>query len=120
MFKVNNKNTKRRQWRGSGESAKLRAYAPLLTNKRFTRLFLSCVVVSIVRYGLRLKNPWKATGPDFIPLKVIKFASNVIDSHLYNIIIKDLEKYKYSKEPKTALVRPIFNKNQRNKQDKKL
>ena len=81
-----------------------------LTNKRLTRLFFSCVIVSIVKYGLRLKNPRKATGPDFIPLKVIKFASNVIDSHLYNIIIKNLEKSKYSGEPKTALIRPIFKK----------
>ena len=45
-----------------------------------------CCVVSIARNGLRLKNPRKATGPDFIPLKVIKFASDVIDSHLYNIV----------------------------------
>ena len=78
----------------------IRACAPLLTNKRLTRLFLSCVVVSIVRYGLRLKNPRKATGPDFIHLKVIKFASNVIDSHLYNIIIKDLEKTSTQKSQK--------------------
>ena len=98
----------------------LRTCAPLLTNKRLTRLFLSCVVFSVVRYGLRLKNPRKATGPDFIPLKVIKFASNVIDSHLCNIIIKDLEKNKYSEEPKTVLVRPIFKKNESNKQDKEL
>ena len=49
----------------------IRACASLLTNKRLTRLFLSCVVVSIVRYGLRLKNPRKATGPDFVPLKFI-------------------------------------------------
>ena len=81
---------------------------------------MSCVVVSIVRYALRIKNPGKATGSDFIPLKFIKFASNVIDSHLCNIIIKELEKNKYSEEPKTALVRPIFKKNERNKQDKKL
>ena len=98
----------------------LRACAPLLTNKRLTRLFLSCVVVSIVRCGLRLKNPRKATGLDFIPLKVIKFALNVIDFHLYNIIIKDLEKNKYSEEPKTVLVIHIFKKNERNRQDKKL
>ena len=91
------------------------ACAPWLTNKRLTRLFLSCVVVSIIRYGLRLKNPRKATVPDFIPLKVIKFDSNVIDSHLYNNIIKDLKKNKYSKGSKTALVRPIFKKNKRNK-----
>ena len=56
----------------------------------------------MVRYDLRLKNPRKATGPDFIPLEVIKFASNDIDSQLYNIIIKDLEKKKYLEEPKTA------------------
>ena len=98
----------------------IRACAPLLTNKCLTRLFLSCVVVSVVRYALRLKNPRKVTGPDFIPLKFIKFASNVIDSQFYNIIRKDLEKNKYSDEPKTALVRPIFKKNERNNQDKKL
>ena len=73
----------------------LRAFT--LTNKCLSRLFfLLCCVVSIVRYDFRLKNPRKATGPDFIPLKVIKFASNVINSHLCNIIIKDLEKYKHS------------------------
>ena len=66
------------------------------------------------------QDPRKATGPDFIPLKFIIFASNVIDSHLYNITMKDLEKSKYSEEPKTALIRPIFKINERNKQDKKL
>ena len=35
--------------------------------------------------------------------------------HLYNVIIKDLETNKYSEEPKTALVRLIFKKNERNK-----
>ena len=92
----------------------LRAFT--LTNKRLTRLSLSCDVVLIVKYCLRLKNRRKATGPDFFPLKVIKFASNVIDSQLYNIIKKDLEKNKYSEEPKTALLRPIFKENERNKQ----
>ena len=70
---------------------------------------MSCVVISIVKYDLRFKNPRKATGPDFIPLKVIKFTSNVIDPYLYHII-KGLEKNKYSEEPKTALIRPIFKK----------
>ena len=60
-------------------------------------------------------NPKKATGPDGIPIKAIKYASNAIDSHLSNIIAKDLEINKYSEEPKTALVRPIFKKNERNK-----
>ena len=87
-----------------------------LANKHLTYLFLSFVVVLIVKYGLSLKNPRKATGSDFIHLKVIKFASNVNDSHLYNIIIKDLEKNKCSEEPKTTLIRSIFKKNKRNKQ----
>ena len=77
---------------------------------------MSCIVVSIVKYGLRRKSPRKATGPDFISLNVIKFASNVINSHLHNIIIKDLQKNRYSEEPKTALRRSIFKKNERNKQ----
>ena len=76
--------------------------------------FVLCYVVSIVRYGLRLKNPTKAIGPDFISLKVIKFASNVINSHLCNII-RDLKKTSTQKT-KTTLVRPIFKKNERNKE----
>ena len=72
--------------------APARLYLPISALCAF---FLSCVVVSIVRYTLRLKNFRKATAPDFIPLKFIKFASNVIDSHIHNIIIKDLEKNKY-------------------------
>ena len=88
-------------------------YPPLLSPIRPLRaFFLLCCAVLIVRYGLRLKkNPRKATGPAFIPVKVIKFTSDVIDSHLYNII-KDLGKNKYSKEPKTARVRPIFQVNE--------
>ena len=92
----------------------LHAFA--LTNKRLTGpFFVLCCVFSVKRHGFRLKNSEKATDPDFIPLKIIKFASDVINSHLYNIIIKDLEKSKYSEDPKTALVRPIFKKNERNK-----
>ena len=63
----------------------------------------------------RVKITRTATGLDFIPLKVIKFLSNVTNSHLYNIVIKELEKNKYSEESKTVLVRPIFQENRRNK-----
>ena len=59
-------------------------------------------------------NSRKAAGSDFIPLKVVKFVWNVIDSHPYNII-KDLEKNKYSEHPKAVLIRSIFIKNERNK-----
>ena len=36
-------------------------------------------------------NPRVVTGPDGIPVKVLKIAGNVIDSHLTNIINRDLK-----------------------------
>ena len=36
-------------------------------------------------------NPKKVTGPDGIPLKIIKLSADVIDKHLTNIINTDLE-----------------------------
>ena len=36
-------------------------------------------------------NPKKATGPDGIPLKIIKLSADVIDKHLTNIINTDSE-----------------------------
>ena len=60
-------------------------------------------------------NPKKATGPDGIPIKVIMSANNVIHSHITNIINQDLNIDKYSEEAKTALVRPLFKKDDRDK-----
>ena len=60
-------------------------------------------------------NPKKATGPDGIPIKVIMSPNNVIDSHITNIINHDLNIDKYSDEAKTALVRPLFKKDDRDK-----
>ena len=60
-------------------------------------------------------NPNKATGPDHIPLKIIKTAANVIDSHLAYIINKDLKENKFSENAKTALVRSIYKKDDRDK-----
>ena len=60
-------------------------------------------------------NPQKATGPDGIPIKVIMSSNNVTDSHITNIINQDLNIDKYSEEAKTALVRPLFKKDDRNK-----
>ena len=42
-----------------------------------------------------------------MPLKIIKTAANVTDSHLAYIINKDLKENKFSENTKTALVRPI-------------
>ena len=78
-------------------------------------MVLSCVA-SIVRCSLKLEDTRKSLYPDSIPLKVIKFASNAFDSHLCSIIIKDLEKNKYSEEGKTALIRPNLKKNEKKKE----
>ena len=55
-------------------------------------------------------SPNKATGPDHIPLKIIKTATNVTDSHLAHIIKKDLKGNKFSENAKRALVRLIYQK----------
>ena len=45
-----------------------------------------------------------------MPLKIIKTAANVIDSHLAYIMNKDLKENKFSENAKTDLVRPIYKK----------
>ena len=60
-------------------------------------------------------NPNKATGPHHIPLKIINTAANIIDSHLAHIINKDLKENKSSENARTALVRPIYKKDDRDK-----
>ena len=44
-------------------------------------------------------NSKKATGPDGIPMKVIKTASKIMDSHLTNVINQDLELNSFSELP---------------------
>ena len=56
-------------------------------------------------------NPKTATGPDGIPLKIIKL-SDVIDKHLTNIINTDLECSSFSENAKIASVKPIYIKKQ--------
>ena len=53
-------------------------------------------------------NANKATGPDYIPLKIIKTATNVIDSHLAYIVNEDLKENKFSENAKITLGRPIY------------
>ena len=48
-------------------------------------------------------NPRKATGPDGIPVKILKIARNVIDSHLTNIINIDIKENKFSEDAKLLL-----------------
>ena len=60
-------------------------------------------------------NPRKGTGPDGIPVKILKIARNVIDSHLTNIINRDIKENKFLEDAKTTLVRPLYKKNDRDK-----
>ena len=58
-------------------------------------------------------NPKKATGPDGIPLKIIKLSADVIDKHLTNIINTDLECLCFSENGKIASVKTIYKKENR-------
>ena len=55
----------------------------------------------------------KATGPDKIPVKVVKMSTYIIDKHLTNIINNDLLRNSFSDSIKIASIRPIFKKGQR-------
>ena len=66
-------------------------------------------------YSQQLKVLEKATGPDGIPAKFIRIFTNVIDSHLINIIHKDIDQNNYSENAKTANVKPVFKKDDRTK-----
>ena len=54
----------------------------------------------------------KATGLYGIPVKFIKLSANVIDSHLANIINKDIDLNCFSE---SAKIRPIFKKDEKTK-----
>ena len=43
-------------------------------------------------------NPRKVTGSDGNPVKILKIARNLIDSHLTNIINRDIKENKFSKD----------------------
>ena len=55
-------------------------------------------------------NPQQPTGPDGIPLKILKLSADVIDKQLTNIINTDLESSCFSENAKTASVKPIQKK----------
>ena len=68
------------------------------------------VKVEDINELIKSLNPRKATGPDGIAVKILIIARNVIDSNLTNIIIRDITENKFSEDPKTALVRPLNNR----------
>ena len=76
-----------------------------------SKFWLSTAKVEDINKIIKSLNPRKATGPDGIPAKVLKIARNVINSHLTNIINRDIKENKFSEDAKTALVRPLYKKN---------
>ena len=76
--------------------------------------FLTAKVQDINKI-INFLNPRKATGPDGIPVKILKIARNVIDSRLTNIINRDIKEKSFSEEVENALVRPLHKKNDRDK-----
>ena len=65
-----------------------------------------------INIPIKRLNLKKATGPDGIPLKIIKLSA-VIDKHLTNIINTDLESSCFSEDAKISPVKPIYKKESR-------
>ena len=59
-------------------------------------------------------KPKKATAPYKFPVKIVKLATSVIDSHLTNIINNDLSNNAFSDSARVASVRRIYKKDDRN------
>ena len=74
-------------------------------------IYFSTAKVEEINKRIKPLNPREATGPDGIPVKILKIARNVIDSHLTNIINRDIKENKFSEDAKTPLVRPLYKNN---------
>lgn len=68
-----------------------------------------------INFIIKSLNPKEAIAPDCIPIKVIRTSANVISSHLVNTVNKELKDKKFPDNAKAALVRPIYEKEDRNK-----
>ena len=62
---------------------------------------------------VKLLNVNKATGPDGIPLKLIKLSVNAVDTYLTSIINHDISLSYFLDGANNALVRPIYKKKDR-------
>ena len=90
----------------------LRSVSKIKRNQNETQNFdFPTAEVEDINKIINSLNPRKATGPDGIPVKILKIARNVIDSHLTNIINRDIKGNKFSEDVKTAPVRPLHKKN---------
>ena len=65
-------------------------------------------IVDQINKIIRRLDVKKATGPDKIPVKIVKMSAYIINKHLINIIKKDIIRNSFSGSAKVASVRPVF------------
>ena len=80
---------------------------PATTNESFT--FPKAKTEDINKI-INLLNSKKVTASDGIRIKVIKTASEILDSHLTYVINQDIELNSFSEFSKVASVRPLYRK----------
>ena len=88
-------------------------------NKKAARRLQKAAKIKAASVGQTKKmikglTPKKAIGSDKIPVKIVKLAASVIDSHLANKINNDLSNNAFSDSAKTASARPIYKTDDRN------
>ena len=77
------------------------------------KLNFKAATVDQINKIIRNLDAKKATGPDKIPVKVVKMSAYIINKRLTNIINNDLLRNPFSDSAKIASVRPIFKKRER-------
>ena len=76
-------------------------------------LNIKAATVDQINKIIRSLDAKKATGPDKIPVKVVKMSTYIIDKHLANIINNDFLRNSFSDSAKIASVRLIYKKVER-------
>ena len=74
---------------------------------------IKAATVDQINKIIRNLDAKKATGPDKIPVKVVKMSAYTIDKHLTKVINNDFLRNSFSGSAKIAPVRPIFKKGER-------
>ena len=92
----------------------IKKYKKEIKNLKLTETFkIPKVEVSNINKLLKYINIKKATGPDTIPPKLVKPSANTVNSHLCNIINKDIESNSFSDGAKIASAIPIYKEKSR-------
>ena len=76
-------------------------------------LNIKAATVDQINKMTRSLDAKKATGPDKIPVQVVKISAYIIDKHLTHIINNDFLTNSFSDSTKIASVKSIFKKGER-------